>query len=109
MSLKAAINHEDSARIDVALPITIESIFMIPEELRAVFCQRCGLIAAQRADSVQNLSSFLHSPINQMTLAQINASLAHDEQEIRTRGEPELWEIAAEVFGVDVRMSMVRA
>jgi hypothetical protein len=107
-SVVASLN-ESQVNIGLPLPQVINEVdgepapiyLLVPEELRDEFARRCNLILASRANDADKISNtYLHTLSSPLALAQINNDLTLFEHERRAAGRGELWEIAAETFGL---------
>lgn len=101
-------DQPDSVMVALPLPKVMNDVtgqredvlWAIPPELRGLFQGLCGHVMAAREPSIrERLSPFLGQKMHSFTLSRMNAALLDIEREAQRRGEPMLWELAAEAFG----------
>jgi hypothetical protein len=110
-SLVAVCDPHDASRVNITLPLPeianertgerTSVISMVPPELRDIFIERCRRILESRASLTEQLrTNFLSKAVTKTSLGLIDSYLIHHEREVEQRGEAQLWQVAAEEFGL---------
>jgi hypothetical protein len=75
--------------------------WIIPEELRGIFFEKCNEILEYRVSDVAEIKQkYLCQALTPMTIAAINSDLLAMEHERNARGNNSLWAVAAARFGI---------
>jgi hypothetical protein len=81
---------------------------VVPPELQEIFFERCDAIVRTRNDLLSKVNiHFMGRPVTQATCADLQSMFAEDELSRRARGKDELWQTAAEQFGLDWMVSAI--